>query len=119
METEDTRLDRPEFLPAERHKDGVTLIGFELIALASLVYGARRDSGPFTFFRPFHFIIRPPNHISVRKPSTKATSGHRINKSSSEPFPASGETRNNLLDPVHDSILPSPSKSFRIQQSPS
>ena len=44
------------------------------------------------FFRPFRFIIRPPNHISVRKPTTKATSGHRINNSSSEPFPASGET---------------------------
>jgi hypothetical protein len=48
METEDTILDRPEFLPSERNKDEVTLIGFELIALASLVYGARRDSGPFT-----------------------------------------------------------------------
>jgi hypothetical protein len=48
METKDTRLDWPEFLPAERNKDGVTLIAFELIALASLVYGARRDSGPFT-----------------------------------------------------------------------
>jgi hypothetical protein len=48
METEDTSFDRPEFLPAEHKKDEVTLIGFELIALASLVYGARRDSGPFT-----------------------------------------------------------------------
>ena len=48
METEDTRLERPEFLPAERNKDRVELIAFELVALASLVYGARRDSGPFT-----------------------------------------------------------------------
>jgi hypothetical protein len=49
METEDATLDLPEFVPAEYCKDGATLIGFELIALASLVYAARRDSGPFTF----------------------------------------------------------------------
>jgi hypothetical protein len=48
MGTEDIRFDRPEFLPAERNKDGTTLIAFELIALASLVYGVYRDSGPFT-----------------------------------------------------------------------
>jgi hypothetical protein len=48
MEIEDTRLDRPELLSSERNKDGVTLIAFELVALASLVYGARRDSAPFT-----------------------------------------------------------------------
>jgi len=49
METEDATLDLPEFVSAECSKDGATLIGFELIALASLVYAARRDSGPFTF----------------------------------------------------------------------
>lgn len=44
------------------------------------------------FFRPFRFGMQPLNHISVRKPTKKAANGHRINKSSSEPFPASGET---------------------------
>jgi len=42
MGAEDTRFDRPEFLPAQ-------LMAFELIAFAAFVYGTRRDPGPFTF----------------------------------------------------------------------
>jgi hypothetical protein len=53
METQDLRSDRPEFLPAERNNDGITSIGFEWIALASLVYGARRDSGHLPWFPRF------------------------------------------------------------------
>jgi hypothetical protein len=48
MGTEDIRFDPPESPPEERNKDEVMLIASELIAFASLVYGARRDYGPFT-----------------------------------------------------------------------
>jgi hypothetical protein len=51
MRTEDVRFDWAEFLLAERTKEGTTAIAFELIAVAALVDGARRekyDSGTFS-----------------------------------------------------------------------
>jgi hypothetical protein len=43
MGTEDIRSDWPEFLPAERIKEGITEIAFELIAFAALVDSVRRE----------------------------------------------------------------------------
>jgi hypothetical protein len=51
MGIEDIGFDWPELLPAQRSKEGIAGIAFELIVYAALVYGGRRDNydrGPFT-----------------------------------------------------------------------